>query len=356
MAGKKPVITIGRSMELYLEQTENNRQLQAKYSKQFRAKEWEKTKASFRKALLRPTGLYTPEEPVQGSEEGIRISLIDDFCSRTKKSELTYALYAGYVKYIHDMIPPKKGEKSVEAFPRMLTPLERQLSIARDIQEYAPLGQAAAYRKLIEELPRRYLVTEKTIRNDLLALQDGIGVMDQKFQIDYHSKAAQISSAHPMFLVPNLTQAALMLQGLYRTSTDPLCRDYSFNMAVSIWRQLSPYASNRILTRVVGWMHLDRAWFEQVAEAAKNRKVLFQNELESAQGGNLEGIPLYLLKNGGYSPDITWEKPDGTLASTGRVRILRYTDQDILVNADHSPEYSIPIAAIRDIALETRQR
>ena len=124
-----------------------------------------------------------------------------------------------------------------------------------------------------QEVAEKYLVSEKTIENDMKALREGISVMDQEIRLSdvqlRNRKVTAISTMHPLFLAQNLTQIICMLEGLRRMEDDWAMQSYARNTAVSIWCQLSDYARERISGTLVDLMGLTPTGMKELAVRRK---------------------------------------------------------------------------------------
>ena len=141
-------------------------------------------------------------EPIHAREEGdsIRASIRDAICKIQRKSNEEYLIANDYFEFLRQWYRVK-----IRPFDRQLTSLERQLSIAKDMHDF---NKARDFER--DEVAEKYLVSEKTIENDMKALREGISVMDQEIRLsDFqlrNRKVTAISTMHPLFLAQNLTQ------------------------------------------------------------------------------------------------------------------------------------------------------
>lgn len=122
-------------------------------------------------------------------------------------------------------------------------------------------------------------VSRTTVDNDFSRLlnadnPEAIQVLGRPFVISgAKSSGGKVifgSTAHPIFLTPNLTQVLLMLEGLKEKAQNPILETEAKATAAGIWNQLSDYARSRIkyvLTESLLISDLD--WYESL----ENEKV-----------------------------------------------------------------------------------
>lgn len=143
-------------------------------------------------------------------------------------------------------------------------------------------------------------VSERTINSDLAKLRgldnDPIQVCGRKFMIDDLERERDAvyfpSTAHPLFLTPNLTQALVTLKGLKIMSYDPLYKEYALLIATDIWQQLSNYAKDRIRFVLSELLPEDLSWYENLK---KDDNEYFYPEYRCSPNGN---VFLDCIKNG----------------------------------------------------------
>ena len=264
-----------------------------------------------------------------------------------RKSGEEYKILNDYFDYLKH-----KYKIEIRHFDRQLTPLERQLSIAKDLHNF---DQAREFdRHLVAE---KYLVSDRTIDSDLAALHEGISVMDQRLVLeDFHlknKKVTAVSTMHPLFLTQNLTQVVCMLEGLRKMEDNWTLRSYAENTAVSIWCQLSEYARDRILNTLVDLMHLDKEWYERICRAAEyHTGQMFYNEKEA---GDRDSDLMYALK-GGLKCLISYISSDETRKEIlGRVTDLDKNGVKLLAEKGTPPIY-IEKDSILEIEVATELR
>ena len=226
----------------------------------------------------------------RGEGDSIRDSIRDTISKMQRKSNEEYLIANDYFAFLNCHY-----KLQIKPFDRQLTSLERQLSIAKDMHDF---NKAKDFDR--HEIAEKYLVSEKTIENDMKALREGISVMDQELRLSdvqlRNRKVTAVSTMHPLFLAQNLTQIVCMLEGLRRMEDDWTMSSYARNTAVSIWCQLSQYARERIRGTLVDLMGLDAGWYERLShEAQMHPGRMFYNEKESS---DKYGLLMYSMKGG----------------------------------------------------------
>jgi hypothetical protein len=261
--------------------------------------------------------------------EMIRASLQDVICAMKRKSGEEYLVCNDFFAFLGD-----RYKVTVSPFDRQLTPLERQLSIAKDMHDF---NKARTFDR--NEVARRYLVSDRTIDSDLAALHDGISVMDQKLALkDFclkSKKVTAVSTMHPLFLTQNLTQIVCMLEGLRRMEDNWALRSYARSSAVSIWRQLSGYARDRILGTLTDLMGLEHSWYEEISEAAeKEAERMFYNEDESSDSN---GRLMYALKGSLPCSIVFIDDDDMAMEICGKVVHIKESGIEMLAEGAAEP-------------------
>lgn len=110
---------------------------------------------------------------------------------------------------------------------------------------------------------------EKTIGTDLKKLMgkdiDPLQVCGEVFkipEIDEENDSLKFeSTAHPLFLTPNITQLIVTLKGLKEMSESPLYGNSAKIAAANIWSQLSDYAKRRIPEVMTELLEEDSSWY-----------------------------------------------------------------------------------------------
>ena len=129
----------------------------------------------------------------------------------------------------------------------------------------------------VEILTRKLWVGTRTIENAMRKLRgrdnDPIQVCNKPFiipekEVKRRKKKIYLeSTAHPLFLTPNLTQVIVMLKGLKSMSEVPFYEKYAETEAAIIWKQLSDYAKERIRFVLTEKMTEDFTWYENLEKS-----------------------------------------------------------------------------------------
>ena len=224
------------------------------------------------------------------SVEQIREDIIDAFIKERNSKEKFHIVYSEYIKFMNKNYFNDKSEQLKE-LPSYYSDLERRLLIAKKMHGEFNLS----------EIAREFLVSERTIQNDLSVLKNGeISVLNQELKVEYESRRnnhiKMKTKAHPLFLVENLTQVIGILNGLrYVYEKDYGYREYVLETAVSIWMQLSEDAKDRILNILIDELNLDETWYRKISHLAEmeNNRLIFKKEEAFAKSKFLD-----ILKNG----------------------------------------------------------
>ncbi len=178
----------------------------------------------------------------------------------TRDKNTPIEIYKKFVKWLND----KHGLNVTVNFPPIDSgnSFERQMFIAKYLQNHDAK---------ISDLEDVLWVSSRVIESDLARLrghEDPIQVCGRTFTISNferkYDRAEFASTAHPMFLTPNLTQVITMLKGLKILAEDPLYRQYATYSAIDIWAQLSDYAKERILFVFSELLPEDLRWYESL--------------------------------------------------------------------------------------------
>lgn len=160
---------------------------------------------------------------------------------------------------------------------------ERLMYIAKDLQN--PNNS-------VSSLEDKLWVSQRTIEDDVKKLRgwddDPIKICDKVFTIPElergRDKVYFPSTAHPLFLTPNLTQVIVTLKGLKAMAEDPLYAEYAKLTAADIWEQLSNYAQNRIRTVLSELLPEDLSWYESLQKPDDD---YFYSEYRCSVGRNI---------------------------------------------------------------------
>lgn len=160
---------------------------------------------------------------------------------------------------------------------------ERLMFIAKYLQDP---------RHKISDLEDRLWMSPRTIDEDLKKLrgrhEDSIQICGRVFKIeDLERSRGEVhfpSTAHPLFLTPNLTQVLVTLKGLKAMSKDPIYTEYARLAAADIWEQLSDYAKTRIHDVLSELLPEDLSWYEGLQ---KEDDEYFYSEKRCSPAGNV---------------------------------------------------------------------
>ena len=181
-----------------------------------------------------------PEENYQG-DYGPRVSVAMDEiigANRGDKGKLV-AFVTGFCKFV-------EREAQVVLEPRVFSaeviddPTERRLKMARFLHQP----------RSVDELVSHFFQSDRTIRKDLAAMEEGISFMGQRIQIRKTREGGKIryqSTLHPVFLPLNLTEVYALTAGLLAIIPrgSPLYDIYQY-LAEFIYGQLSDYGRDII--------------------------------------------------------------------------------------------------------------
>lgn len=168
---------------------------------------------------------------------------------------------------------------------------DRQMFIVKEFHEK---GCSISY------LEERLWTSARTINEDIRKLRKSgeINVLGQGVTMAWlnQDRAAKElhSTAHPLFLMPNLTQVVVMLNGLQVMAQNESYRDYAEYLAATIWNELSGYGRKRILA-VSDILSLDKAWYEKIGKMEAGS--LFRTEWECSNEEGSKNI-VYFAKSG----------------------------------------------------------
>ena len=202
---------------------------------------------------LKNKGDYTdPEEIAYCIENSVK--------AYTRNKDIAIKVYKNLLKFLKS-----KGINIDVDFPTIAisNSFERLMFIAKYLQDP---------KHKVSELQDILWVSERTINEDLKKLRgiddDPIQICGKKFKIDDLERHRDIvyfsSTAHPLFLTPNLTQALVTLKGLKAMCDDPLYAEYARLLAADIWEQLSDYAKERIRFVLSKLLPEDLSWYESL--------------------------------------------------------------------------------------------
>ncbi len=197
-----------------------------------------------------------------------------------RNKDIAIKIYKKLCKFLED-----KAVEVVVDFPPITVSnsFERLMFISKYLQDP---------RHKVKDLQNRLWVSERTINDDLTKLRgldnDPIQICGKVFKIDDLERGREVvyfpSTAHPLFLTPNLTQVLVTLKGLKAMSNDPLYAEYAHLVATDIWEQLSDYAKTRIHFVLSELLPEDLAWYENLR---KQDDEYFYSEYRCSPNGNV---------------------------------------------------------------------
>ena len=230
-------------------------------------------------SLIAQTGYDEPEY--------LQENIMNCVLAYSRHKDTAIALFKDFVAYYER----KTGTEVKVTFPpiSVSNSFERQMFIAKYLQH--PNHSVNDLRTLL-------WVSERTIADDLARLRgnsDPIQICGKIFSIPdtalQKGKVHFASTAHPLFLTPNLTQIIVTLKGLKAMSEQEEYRSYAIKTAQSIWEQLSDYAVERIEYVFENILPDDLKWYTQL-NCGDNQ--MFYSEYECSR----ENVFLDCIKNG----------------------------------------------------------
>ena len=184
----------------------------------------------------------------------------DSVLGYTRSKDSAIDIYKKFADFLNS-----KGYAVKIEFPpiRVSNTFERLMFIAKYLQDE---------NHKIADISDLLWVSQRTVEADIAKLRgyddDPIQICGKKFEIDDAERRdgtlSFASTAHPLFLTPNITQIIAMLKGLKAMSRNRLYENYAVTAAADIWEQLSDYAKNRILYVFRELMPEDLKWYESL--------------------------------------------------------------------------------------------
>ncbi|MDR1533745.1 MAG: hypothetical protein LBU64_01400 [Planctomycetota bacterium] len=205
-----------------------------------------------------------------------------------KAARTVYEAFIAYLRGRHSLVP-EIDWPPVDAGNRF----ERILFIAKYLQD--PENDIHSLADILK-------VSERTIEDDLRILrgrgEDYLQVSGRIFKIGgmerRRGRVEFDSTAHPLFLIPNLTQAILLLEGLRAMSLRQPNREAARRTAAEIWNQLSAYAKARIRRVREKLFPGGAEWYEELESMDGEEGFLS----EAACGRLGRNVVMDCLKNG----------------------------------------------------------
>ncbi len=238
--------------------------------------------------------------------------------SNRRDKEKLVEFIAGFCKYIEQT-------ERIKLEPRVLSaeviddPTERRLRMACFLHEP----------RTTEDIVAHFFQSDRTVRKDLAALEEGISFMGQHIQISKIREKRKVrykSTLHPIFLPLNLTEVYALTTGLLTLipRDNPLYDIYKY-LAECIYGQLSIYGRKIIHNAA------DRAdlYFPPV-DTSKHASYRDERDLIQKR----EGALMYMLKRF-EECDVSYVKDGEVVAVRGRLR-FNITDGaiDVLTGED----------------------
>ena len=205
-----------------------------------------------------------------------------------RDKDVAISIYKSFIDYLIQ----NEIELSIQFPPISVSnSFERLMFIAKYLQDP---------RHKISDLPDLLWVSERTISDDIKKLRgldnDPIQICGKTFKIEDVERGRDVlhfsSTAHPLFLTPNLTQILVTLKGLKEMSTNPLYVDYAHCAASDIWEQLSDYAKTRIYFVLSVLLPEDLSWYDSLK---RHDEEYFYSERKCCVNNN---VVLDCIKNG----------------------------------------------------------
>lgn len=234
--------------------------------------------------LLKGDAKYslTSQRPF-GKFEDLALNIEESVKSHTRDKDMAISIYKDFCEFLK-----KKGVEIDITFPTISVSnsFERLMFISKYLQDP---------KHKVSDLQSLLWVSERTIHEDLLKLRgedkDPIQVCGKIFKIDDLERDKDAvyfpSTAHPLFLTPNLTQVLVMLKGLKTMSNDPLYEEYARLTAMDIWEQLSDYAKARIHFVLSELLPEDLSWYENLRKKDEKNEEYFYSEYRCSSNKNV---------------------------------------------------------------------
>lgn len=207
-----------------------------------------------------PASLVNQDE--FGNSEYLPDNIKHSVRAYTRNKDSAIQIYKDFLTFLK-----RKGIEVNVNFPpiSISNNFERLMFIAKYLQDP---------RHEVKELEDLLWVSSRTIEDDMQRLSgnsdDSIQICGKIFKIDDLERSKGHvnfpSTAHPLFLTPNLTQVLVTLKGLKIMGENPLYAEYARLMASDIWEQLSDYAKTRICFVLSELLPEDLTWYESLAK------------------------------------------------------------------------------------------
>ena len=197
--------------------------------------------------------------------EYLHFSIRDCVKAYNRDKDKAICMFRDFVGFLEKNGFEIKKEVEFPPIP-IMNSFERLMFIAKYMQDE---GHSRS------DLPDILWHSQTTIDNDFSRLlnednPDSIQVLGKPFVItgsrSHGGKVDFESTAHPLFLTPNLTQVILILEGLKVKAENSIFETEAMITASDIWNQLSDYARSRIRFVLSECLMIeDLAWYESLA-------------------------------------------------------------------------------------------
>ena len=198
-------------------------------------------------------------QPAYEDPGSLSVNIRNSVQGYTRDKDAAIRVYKSFLDFLKE-----KGISSDVQFPPIpiSNSFERLMYIAKFLHDPE---------RKISELNDELWQSSTTIQGDLSKLRgivDPIQICGKTFKINEtkrsKGKIASASTAHPLFLTPNLTQVIVMLKGLKAMSENRHYAKYAPTAAADIWEQMSDYAKKRIHDVLSDLMPEDLSWYENL--------------------------------------------------------------------------------------------
>ena len=236
-------------------------------------------------------------------EESFRNSVLSVEGNRANK-DIAIQIYRDFYDFLK-----KKGISAKVTFPPIpvSNSFERHMFVAKFLHDPNRERDEQSDRDMLSDidvLTKKLWVSSRTIEKSMQKLRgrddDPIQVCNMPFKIPEKEikrgkkKIKLESTAHPLFLTPNLTQIIVLLKGLKEMSADQRYANYAELTAAVIWKQLSEYAKDRIHYVLTEKILEDFTWYENLEDPNIE---LFLTEYACSVNRDIHDVIIYCLKN-----------------------------------------------------------
>lgn len=261
-----------------------------------------------------------------------------------------------------------KKKNAIEVYKDFLAFLERHYNVTVPI-EYPHIYATEFDRQMyivkafhdqgcsIRDLEKRLWTSSRTINEDIRKLKNSgeISVLGQGVTMAWlnQDRAARElhSTAHPLFLMPNLAQVVVMLNGLQLMAKNESYSDFAEYLAASMWKELSDYGQKRIL-KVSDILSQDKIWYEKISQMDSGS--LFRTERECSNEEGTKNI-VYFAKNS-EDCSIAYADDEGSEQVICDVKIMKAeTSEGNVVVRKNGKMFLIKLSSIRKCARDSNR-